>query len=228
MIYLTADLHVPENVERLDGKRFMAQRFMTRQDYLIVLGDFMLFWHPNMEFQYWRKWFEKKPFTTLWIDGNHENHEWIKDLPVTEWNSGKVHQTSENIIHLMRGQVYHIDGRTFFTMGGAKSVGMGRIEEGVNWWNGEEPSIAEITEGMENLERHDFTVDYVLTHDAPYSVARSMFQKNFVEASHTQNALDMYLNRLKGFKRWYFGHWHSDVAKGKFRCMYNRIVRLGE
>lgn len=30
------------------------------------------------------------------------------------------------------------------------------------------------------------------------------------------------------FKRWYFGHHYVDLDIGKYSCLYNRIVRLGE
>ena len=37
-------------------------------------------------------------------------------------HGGKVHRIRPHVLHLMRGQVFDIEGHTFFTMGGVKSV----------------------------------------------------------------------------------------------------------
>ena len=42
-------------------------------------------------------------------------------MPVSEWNGGKVHFVRPNVIHLMRGQVFTLQGQTYFTFGGASS-----------------------------------------------------------------------------------------------------------
>ena len=120
-VYLTGDVHCPIDVEKLNTKCFPDQKQMTKEDYLIVLGDFGLLWHENSEFYWWKRWFDEKNFTTLWIDGNHENFEWIDRLPVSEWHGGNVHKVSDSIIHLMRGQVFEIGGKYFWTFGGAAS-----------------------------------------------------------------------------------------------------------
>lgn len=46
-------------------------------------------------------------------------------------------------MHLMRGQVYDIDGYRIFTMGGAASTDCLYWKEGVNWWQEEMPSEEE-------------------------------------------------------------------------------------
>ena len=121
MIYLTGDTHIPIDIEKLNTKNFPEQKKLSRDDYVIVLGDFGLLWQKNKTYEYWKKWLEEKNFTTLWIDGNHENHAWINSLPTESWNGGLIHRISENIIHLMRGQIFEIQGKTFFTCGGAAS-----------------------------------------------------------------------------------------------------------
>ena len=108
-IYLTGDTHLPLDIEKLNTTSFPEQKKMTRDDYVIVLGDFGLLWHEDKEYLWWKRWLEGKNFTLLWIDGNHENHEWIDSLPVSEWHGGKVHFISPNIIHLMRGQIFTIE-----------------------------------------------------------------------------------------------------------------------
>ena len=46
----------------------------------------------------------------------------------TKWHGGKVHRIRPHVLHLMRGQIYELEGYRFFTMGGAKSHD---IEDGI-------------------------------------------------------------------------------------------------
>ena len=62
-----------------------------------------------------------KNFTTLFVDGNHENFERLYRYPVEEWHGGKIHKIRDSVIHLMRGETYDIDNKKFFVFGGAKS-----------------------------------------------------------------------------------------------------------
>ena len=49
---------------------------MTKEDYVIICGDFGGVWNKeveNKEEKHLLDWLEEKPFTTLFVDGNHEN-----------------------------------------------------------------------------------------------------------------------------------------------------------
>ena len=92
----------------------------------------------------------EKPYQILFIDGNHENFNALNSYPVEEWNGGKVHRIRKNILHLMRGQVFTIEGKTFFTMGGAYSIDKHLRKEGYSWWSDEKPNDAENGESDEN------------------------------------------------------------------------------
>jgi hypothetical protein len=63
----------------------------------------------------------KSPLRPLFVSDNHENCDLLASFPVSEWNGGKVQFIKPSVIHLMRGQVFTIDSRKFFTMGGATS-----------------------------------------------------------------------------------------------------------
>jgi hypothetical protein len=45
----------------------------------------------------------------------------LAQYPVVKWHGGQVQFIQNFLIHLMRAQVYEIDGKRFFTMGGAYS-----------------------------------------------------------------------------------------------------------
>ncbi len=118
MIYITGDCH--GNYIRFNSEIFPEQDKMTRDDYVIICGDFG-YWIPSPAREAALNELEKSPFTTLFVDGNHEDFDDLNSLPVNMWHGGKVHQIRNHVIHLMRGQVFTIEGKTFFTFGGAAS-----------------------------------------------------------------------------------------------------------
>ena len=109
MIYVTGDTH--GDFTRFDPAIFPEQAEMTKDDYVIICGDFGGVWNTdphNSKENESLDWLESCPFTTLFVDGNHENFDLLNSYPVTEWNGGTVHVIRKNIIHLMRGQVFDI------------------------------------------------------------------------------------------------------------------------
>ena len=69
-IYITGDCH--GDYRRFSTEIFPEQYTMGKSDYVIVCGDFG-YWSEDREQLWWRKWLDKKPFTTLWVDGKIEN-----------------------------------------------------------------------------------------------------------------------------------------------------------
>ena len=119
MIYITGDTH--GGFRRFGNKYFPPQKHMSREDYVIITGDFGGLWDGGPKDWYWLDWLSGKPFTTLFVDGNHENFDLLNALPEKEWHGGRVHEVRENILHLMRGQRFTIGGCSVFAMGGAAS-----------------------------------------------------------------------------------------------------------
>ena len=68
MIYATGDCH--GDFSRFTSNNFPEQKEMTKDDYVIICGDFG-YWDNSIHGRYWRAWLDDKPFTTLWVDGNH-------------------------------------------------------------------------------------------------------------------------------------------------------------
>ena len=122
MIYITGDCHA--DFRRFNTDNFSEQNEMTKNDYVIICGDFGGVWDKDEESsgeKWWMDWLESKPFTTLFVDGNHENFDRLYSYPVEKWRGGKIHRIRPSVIHLMRGQVFTIEGKKIFTFGGAKS-----------------------------------------------------------------------------------------------------------
>ena len=156
---------------------------------------------------------------------NHENHDALDAYPVEFWNGGKVHKISDSIIHLMRGQVFTIEGKKFFTMGGAESHDKIYRKEGISWWPHEMPSNDEYEEGLANLDKVNNQVDYILSHSAPSTVLTS------INPTYKTDAVTKYLETVRQnvkFGWHYFGHYHidKDFLNYKATCLYNNIVEI--
>ena len=217
------DIHGGIDISKLNTRNFPEQKHLTRDDYVIILGDFGLIWDESEEILYWRRWLENKPFTVLFIDGNHENFDLLNQYPVVDYLGGKAHKISENIYHLMRGEIFTIDGNKYFCMGGAESIDKENRQEHISWWKEEIPSYAEMKHGMDNLEKHGWEVDYILTHCYTNYFEYSLFNQCL------NNALTKYfdtINWLVTYKHWYFGHYHIDRAFDKYTCLYLDKVKI--
>ena len=128
MVWATGDTH--GGFQRFTRENFPEQAGMTKDDYVIVAGDFGGIWDGGEGEQKELDWLENLPFTVLFVSGNHENYDLLAEYPVEEWHGGKVQKIRPHVIHLMRGQVFELEGYTFFTMGGASShdIGDGILE----------------------------------------------------------------------------------------------------
>ena len=126
MIYATGDCH--GNFRRFQSECFPEQANMTKDDTVIIAGDFGGVWFGDSRDDETLNWLESLPFTVAFVDGNHENFDALAACLTEEWHSGKIQCIRPHVLHLMRGQVYELEGYRFFTMGGAKSHD---IEDGI-------------------------------------------------------------------------------------------------
>jgi hypothetical protein len=228
-IFITGDIHGTISVNRLASDGFPEGKTLTKDDYVIIAGDFGLVWSGDKEDQYWLKWLNNKPWTTLFIDGNHENFDLLDAYPIEEWNGGKVHKIKDSIYHLMRGQVFDLHGKKFFTFGGAASIDRMYREEGKSWWAREMPSYAEYEEGLATLDKHDWNVDYVITHTCSSPTLREISQRVGFEPKpedQTNKFFSQVELRLK-YKHWFFGHFHVNLnLPWNQHLIYDDIVEL--
>ena len=95
---------------------------MTKEDLVLVCGDFGGIWHGDPQDDAGLDWLEDRPYTTAFVLGNHENYDAYKGYPKEEWHGGQIQRIRPSVLNLMRGQVYELGGRKFFAMGGASSM----------------------------------------------------------------------------------------------------------
>ena len=246
-IFLTGDTH--GDFSRFRPDIFYEQIGLTKNDCTIICGDFGGIWDGSPEEQGQLDWLEQRPYTTLFVSGNHENYDLLAQYPVEEWHGGQVQRVRPSVIHLMRGQVYDIHGRKFFTMGGASSHD---IQDGIlepddplfkkkcrrlnargamyrvnhqSWWAAELPSEEEYQTARDNLGKHGWEVDYIITHCCPSSVQDEL-SSGFYQADALTDFLDEIAQRCR-FRYQFFGHYHTNkVIREKFVLLYEQIIKL--
>lgn len=230
-IYLVGDTHIPIDIAKLNSLNFPIGKKLDKKDFVIVLGDFGLLWEQiqDKEELNWTKWLGKKAWTTLFIDGNHENFTRLYSLPDVKMFGKKVGKVSDSIFYLKRGEIYNICDKKFFTFGGASSIDKIRRTINVSWWQSEVASQTEMNYGLQQLEKNNYEVDYVLTHTAPESIIQIYLEQSqfnpYMVKDATTNYLDEVLKKIK-FKKWFFGHWHSDWKYKKFNMLYEKKGKI--
>ncbi len=227
-IFVTGDTHGDIDLDKLSIDRFPQRDELTKEDLLLVCGDWGgIGWGEESDSRI-QHWWNKQPYTCCWIDGNHEGFLTLEQLPIENWNGGKIHRISDNVIHLMRGQVFDIGGKLFYTMGGANSVDRQWRKPYVSWWPQEVPNAKEEREGFINLQAHNDCVNYILTHEGPASVVNHMYQIAGMGGLYPDQlayTFDSLVGSVK-FDHWFFAHHHLDLSFGRYTCCYQRIYEL--
>ena len=246
LFYITGDTH--SDFSRFTEENFPIQSEMTKDDYIIICGDFGGVWTFEEESRREKEaldWLNNKNFTTLFVDGNHENYTRLYNYPIEEWKGGKVHKIRDSVLHLMRGEIFDIDNKKIFAFGGARSHD---IQDGIlnldeeekiyeyrkrgayfrirdfSWWDLELPTKQEMENGIKNLEKINYKVDYIISHCCPTSI------QALINPTYKRDILTDYLQQISEkctYKRWYFGHYHDyKQVNSQFTLLYENIVPL--
>ena len=250
MVFVTGDCHAEYG--KFSVQRFPEQKELTRDDIVIVCGDFGI-WHDDKTERYNLNWLAEKPFTIVFVDGNHENFDrlYSDEFPIVEFHGGKAHKIRENVYHLMRGYIFDFNGKKFFAFGGASSHD---ISDGIldrkdfdsdeafryaikcwnqqwkmfrvnhlSWWAQEQPSEEELAFGLQNLIQNGNKVDFIISHCCPQEISSML-------GFGDHDRLTMWFNTVAHtveFSKWYFGHYHIEQQiMGKFVVLYDRIERI--
>lgn len=244
MLFITGDMHADPymvQVDQMAKKRdVLLKSPRTDPDepcYFLVAGDFGYCWRgQEKNLEYLSSKLRQYNTILYFIDGNHEDFDLLYSYPIDA--NTRMRQVCENIYHLQRGCIYTIEGKNIFTFGGADSVDRARRIPGVSWWAQEVPTTREWAMGENCLESYCGKLDYVITHDAPRRILKSLVKhgvmRNLWDCSNVPDMLDRFMEIVE-YKfpeaRWFFGHHHLDVCVRKdedgssFKCRYNGIFK---
>ncbi len=249
MVLITGDTH--GRFDRLMTLRSLRAGGLRRGDCLIICGDFGGVWFADGQQERVLDQLARLPYTVLFADGNHENFDCLETYPVTDWNGGRVQVIRRNVLHLMRGEIYEIEGKSYFVLGGAASHDLWNgvldpaspdfIEryralrrrgaffrvKGASWWPQELPSEEELARAWVNLQTHGMAVDVVITHCAPTAV-QDMIARKLQNDTYVPNLLTDFLQLVWNtcqFGAWYCGHYHREMKIGRLRVLHESLVR---
>ena len=173
---------------------------LGEKDIVIVCGDFGFLWNPN----------DPK---------EKRNLEWLKKRKYT---------IADNIYHLMRGEMFMFENKTFFVMGGGESEDKDMREDGVSWWKAELPTAEDLKNGQDNLREYKYAVNYVLTYEAP-AIAKDFLKLHTNKGVHI-TPLNTYLQELMKqveYMHWYFGSLHTDLeVSKKMTAVFNEFIEI--
>ena len=248
MLFITGDCHgtdYEDGVHRFSFRQFPQQRGLTKEDCLLICGDFGLVWDGSKEERNWLRWLdETRPFTTLFLGGNHENYDMLSRYPVQPWKGGLVRQIAPSVFYLCNGHVFDL-GPKVFVMGGAQSHDMQELLTpgpqlaqqkkdlerrkipyrvvGESWWPEELPAEADYAAARAALEQADWQVDLAAAHCAPTPLQRQ-FAPEYPENQLTDFLAEVH-SRLS-CQQWYCGHYHRQLTleEHRFRVLYRDIV----
>ena len=178
-IYVTGDIHLNHDSAKLNSTFFPEGKNLTKNDYVIICGDCGFTWDWSGETRWWTKWYNEKPWTTLCCPGNHENYDILyNNFGLIDFHGGQARQIADSVYYLNNGDIYNLQGKKFFVMGGATSHDKWCRKEHISWWKEEIPSVKMMEHGLDNLEKNNNRVDYILTHCAPTSIMTYMGSMN--------------------------------------------------
>lgn len=152
--------------------------------HIIACGDFGYWVHLPWGRKYLNKvaqLAESYNIHILWVDGNHENHDILRELVEKHGDKAPINTPNEWVQWIPRGCKFKIGDTTFMGYGGAYSVDWMHREEGRTWWRGELINPYHVDQLSEDH------VDFLVTHEAP--LGKEISYKDDIPVSVSQRAL---------------------------------------
>lgn len=209
--FLLSDFHGDINFKGFNEYLEIA----NDDDLLIILGDVGLFYKEREDNALFTEKFLNTKKKIAFIDGNHENMDYIDSLPEIDFCGGKAGKLTDYILHLKRGHIFNINGKKLFVFGGYKSSQKWK-DLGL-WYEREWPSKEEFSLGYKTLKENNNKVDFVLTHR----------YQAVVNPLDEIDELVKYIDDNVQFEAWYSGHTHTiETLDDKHFRVYNELTKI--
>ncbi len=223
MIYVTGDMHG-------DFERFASKdmKQLKKGDTLLVCGDFGFIWDGSKTEQAVLKKIGKLKFNVCFIDGVHENFSLLTQYPVEAWCGAPAQRINGNLIHLLRGEIYTIEDKAIFAMGGGVCQDDDYRDQDDSRARWELPSKEEFDRAAASIERVNGKIDYIITHEPPMKV-KSFLQLKQPGQGVEITGLNTFFEELAKcctFKRWFFGSMHVDkFISTTHAAVFRKVLR---
>lgn len=224
-LLITGDTHGQIDIGKLTTKRFPFQKELTKDDVLVVLGDWGAIWYGNQKDNYMLKWWEDKPWTTFVVLGNHCNYDAIEKLSLDTAFGAPVRRVSNSVVIAETGNIYTICGKKCLVLNGADSHDMWCRKAGLNWWRQESITQDAANKALISLAQNNDEIDYFFTHTCGGVGTLSCGFK----PSNSDRWVDFVMNHLPADGDWehYCGHMHIDVRiNDRTRILYQDVILL--
>lgn len=214
MIYITGDTHG-------DINRFKHADFkkIKKRDTLIICGDFGFIWDKSPKEKRLLKWLGKRRYNVVFADGAHENFDELEQYEIEEWCGGMTRKISGKLRHLIRGNIFEIDGKRILVFGGGVSETRGT--QGKN-----NPAAEDFERAIENLQRYNYELDYVVSYEPPTMITEFLALNS--PSKSENDSLSRYLDEISqktDFERWFFGKHHiNKIIPPKYFALFDNVI----
>lgn len=226
MIYITGDTH--GNFKHIES--FCKRMDTSTDDILIILGDAGINFYGEEYDRRKKIYLNSLPITLFCIHGNHEQRPYtISSYKEKEWHEGIVYYEEEfsSILFAKDGEIFDLYGKKTIVLGGAYSIDKYfRLLRGYPWWSDEQPSMEIKQYAEQRLEEQNWKIDIVLSHTGPLKFEpREMFLEG-IDQSRVDKSTEIWLDYIENklsYKKWYFGHYHTEKKIDKVEIKFNDI-----
>lgn len=233
MLAITGDQHGEFSAINVWLRHYQRKPFNT----LLIAGDAGYVWNPqNIKEQKSIKAIDGLPFDVLVIPGNHENYEVIYQAPLEDYCGGLVYRISEKLRYAQHGHLFHIDGHSIFTFGGAESIDKERRIDRQSWWKEEIPNYADCARAATTLEAYRAQPVSepltIVTHTVPEDIIDTL-HLSYYEYGKFNDPTSRMLTQIRSLLpttpvTWFFGHFHRDgiirqLQNITYKGLYHRI-----
>ena len=236
MVYIVGDVHGWNDIHKLIHLKMQTK--FNKCDKIILLGDTAIYFNPNNPDYTDRLLDFYKSFNIdiLVVGGNHDNYDYFDNLKRVRKFGSKVGLISDHIYYLERGEIYTINKKKYFVFGGGNSIDKDIRTPGKDWWEHENPTQEDKDRALKNLEKHEYKVDYVLSHTSPTRITfRLLLGKvRAIYPDETSDFLDDIMGKIE-YTKWFMGHHHTDkqyvylsVAKNRSNNTIEHVNELRE
>lgn len=235
-IYITGDTH--GDMQRIHYLCNIEK--LTEEDVIIILGDAGINYYGTDAGILWdRQTLMKESLADLkvkifCIHGNHERRPYTcSGYKETYYLGGKVwiDPNYPNIIFAKDGEIFDFNGLKAIVIGGAYSVDKPyRLENGLSWFDDEQPDDNTKSFVRSQLEKENWEVDIVLSHTVPFKYRPVDAFIEGVNESDVDTSTEEWLQEIEEkltYKKWYAGHYHINRKIDRLQIMYEDIDILG-